>query len=289
MTHFDIATLPVKQTISLVSRMLKSMIHINDSCEAKSLTCFHSNSIPSISVEDYLLRILKYTPFSNECLLSTLIYLDRIVQYSKETNAPFVINSYNIHRLLVTGIVVASKYCSDVYFANSRFAQVAGIHLKDLNGLEMEFLFLSKFDLMVHPLDLQKFGDHLLLLPKLSTAPSSRSRMITPPPEQLKSAKTSVSLYVDDLANMMENTNINQQKLDNQSITMLRTKLHLHAPQISQSALASPPVLDKSLLEALFNSQVPSDKQQKFLMLLSRCSKKIMTERNRPLVKRLVR
>ncbi|ORX89200.1 cyclin-domain-containing protein [Basidiobolus meristosporus CBS 931.73] len=295
MVQFDIATHPVKQTVALVSRMLKSMIAINDACGARSPSCFHSRSIPTIGVEEYLLRILKYTPFNNECLLSALIYLDRIVRCSKETASPFAINSYNIHRLLVTGIVIASKYSSDVYFTNSRYAQVAGITLGDLNALELEFLFLSKFDLMVHPLDLLKFGNHLLLSPQptASHAPT-RSRMVTPPPEcetPLKSAKTSVSLYVDDLADLMQNTNINRQKLDSHTINALRKNLLLDTGRPHRSALPSPPLLDNSLLEALFNpqNQVPTEKQQKFLMLLHRCSKKILTERNRPMVKRLVR
>ena len=38
----------------------------------------------------------------------------------------FVIDSYNIHRLIIAGVTVASKFFSDVFYTNSRYAKVSG-------------------------------------------------------------------------------------------------------------------------------------------------------------------
>lgn len=38
---------------------------------------FHARNIPSISIEQYLLRILKYCPTTNEVFLGLLVYFDR--------------------------------------------------------------------------------------------------------------------------------------------------------------------------------------------------------------------
>jgi len=37
---------------------------------------------------------------------------------------PFIIDSYNIHRLVIAGVTVASKFFSDVFYTNSRYAKV---------------------------------------------------------------------------------------------------------------------------------------------------------------------
>lgn len=89
-----------------------------------SLT-FHARNIPSISLEAYLIRILKYCPASNEVFLSLLVYFDRMSKLAKEANGRlFVIDSYNIHRLVIAGVTVASKFFSDVFYTNSRYAKV---------------------------------------------------------------------------------------------------------------------------------------------------------------------
>lgn len=58
---------------------------------------------------------------------------------------PFAIDSYNIHRLLIAGVTVASKFFSDVFYTNSRYAKVGGLPQSELNQLELQFLLLNDF------------------------------------------------------------------------------------------------------------------------------------------------
>lgn len=89
-----------------------------------SLT-FHARNVPTITLESYLLRILRYCPASNEVFLSLLVYFDRMSKLAKEAcGKDFVIDSYNIHRLVIAGVTVASKFFSDVFYTNSRYAKV---------------------------------------------------------------------------------------------------------------------------------------------------------------------
>lgn len=39
----------------------------------------------------------------------------------------FAIDSFNVHRLVIAGITVASKFFSDVFYTNSRYAKVCSI------------------------------------------------------------------------------------------------------------------------------------------------------------------
>lgn len=107
---------PIWRTLTTASRSALS--------SNMSLT-FHARNIPTITLEAYLLRILKYCPASNEVFLSLLVYFDRMSKLAKEAcGKAFVIDSYNIHRLVIAGVTVASKFFSDVFYTNSRYAKV---------------------------------------------------------------------------------------------------------------------------------------------------------------------
>lgn len=127
-----------------------------------SLT-FHARNIPTITLEMYLLRILKYCPASNEVFLSLLVYFDRMSKLAKEAcGKAFVIDSYNIHRLVIAGVTVASKFFSDVFYTNSRYAKVGGLPQAELNQLELQFLLLNDFRLMISAEEMQRYAEQLI-------------------------------------------------------------------------------------------------------------------------------
>jgi hypothetical protein len=125
-THFDLATYPVKDTIKLLTALLEKITKTNDRLRLETgsdnYTCFHARSIPSISIHAYFTRILKYCPCANECLLALLVYFDQMTESAKK---PFHIDSFNIHRLIITGLMISSKLYSDVFFTNTRYAKVS--------------------------------------------------------------------------------------------------------------------------------------------------------------------
>ncbi|KAF2069360.1 hypothetical protein CYY_009322 [Polysphondylium violaceum] len=129
--------------------ILTELPKIGDKVLMKSGSQFHSNlfissnsEIPKISVADYLVRLVKFSPCSKECFIMIIVYIDRII-----SKAGFIINSYNIHRLLITSILVASKYIDDIFYNNEYYSQIGGISRNELNRLEISFLNLLQFDL----------------------------------------------------------------------------------------------------------------------------------------------
>ncbi|BEI82077.1 hypothetical protein CcaverHIS002_0212370 [Cutaneotrichosporon cavernicola] len=140
--------------------------------QPQSILSFHARHVPSISIEAYLLRILKYCPTTNEVFLGLLVYFDRMSKLGtpggvggvKAAVGPrgFAIDSYNIHRLIIAGVTVASKFFSDVFYTNSRYAKVGGLPPTELNQLELQFLLLNNFTLMILPEEMQRYGDRLL-------------------------------------------------------------------------------------------------------------------------------
>ncbi|OBZ89745.1 PHO85 cyclin-7 [Choanephora cucurbitarum] len=183
---FDLAKYPTADTIRLLASLLERMTIANDLLNkqqpaqqqsqqrraslqsssppgAPAYTRFHARLVPSIDIHSYLARILKYCPCANECFLSLLVYFDRMSKNSLAlTGRPFTIDSFNIHRLIIAGVMVSSKFFSDVFYTNTRYAKVGGLPVSELNSLEIEFLKLNGFNLTVPISELQKYGDQLL-------------------------------------------------------------------------------------------------------------------------------
>lgn len=115
----------------------------------------HQNP-PSISIYDYLLRILNYSKIDKSTLIISLIYIDKIC-HKKD----IILTKYNIHRILFSSILVAIKYNEDKIYDNSFYSRVAGISLKELNALENKFLKIIDFDLFVPKEIYEKYYNYL--------------------------------------------------------------------------------------------------------------------------------
>ncbi|KAG6010791.1 hypothetical protein E4U21_004179 [Claviceps maximensis] len=74
----------------------------------------------------------------------------------------FVVDSFNIHRLIISGVTCASKFFSDVFYTNSRYAKVGGLPLAELNHLEIQFLVLNDFRLSIPVEDLEAYATMLV-------------------------------------------------------------------------------------------------------------------------------
>ncbi|KAH9963344.1 cyclin-domain-containing protein [Russula dissimulans] len=158
---------PVWPSLSLASRIALTT--------SPPYLAFHARTAPTISLESYLLRILKYCPTTNEVFVSLLVYFDRMAKLAKEsTGHEFIIDSCNIHRLVIAGVTVASKFFSDVFYTNSRYAKVGGLPHHELNHLELHFLSLNDFRLMISPDEMQVYARRLVFHAQGNTPPRSR-------------------------------------------------------------------------------------------------------------------
>lgn len=105
---------------------------------------FLSETIPEISVLDYLIRIIKYTYCEESTMILGLIYLDRICLKN------ILISKYNIHKLLFVSILLAIKNNEDQIYKNDYYCEVSGINLSDLCLMEYNFAILLNFNFYVN-------------------------------------------------------------------------------------------------------------------------------------------
>ena len=105
---------------------------------------FISKKMPSISIKDYIERLLKYSKTFNEIVIIVLIYLDTICAKHKLN-----LNYYNIHKFIFASFIVAIKFYEDDYYSINYYAKLGGIPKKEAISLEYEFLSLMDFKLFV--------------------------------------------------------------------------------------------------------------------------------------------
>lgn len=120
---------------------------------------FEGETIPHISLGDYLCRLRKYinklfpssksavwtvTPGMRSVVMA-LIYVDRLVEKEKGIE----ITCYNIHRLCMAAVFIAAKYLEDDALPKSFLSNVAGLSKKQLAKIETAFCCQVEFDLRV--------------------------------------------------------------------------------------------------------------------------------------------
>ena len=110
------------------------------------LKIFNLVSRPSITIEEFLLRIMTYSP-----LVSALLYLHSAYMLFNLSVLFDVVplNYYNVYRLILGSIRCLTKCLEDIFQKQKLFATVGGVSLKDLLKIEVGFLYLVKFRLVI--------------------------------------------------------------------------------------------------------------------------------------------
>jgi hypothetical protein len=98
------------QLVECLSQQLDELSFYSSGRVGKSLNAFHGVRAPSISIPKYLERLYKYTSCSPSCFVVGYVYIDRLLHRHPDS----LVISLNVHRLLVTSVMVASKMLDDV-------------------------------------------------------------------------------------------------------------------------------------------------------------------------------
>lgn len=105
---------------------------------------FISKKIPTISIKDYIDRLLKYSKTSDEIVIIILIYLDTVCAKHE-----IHLNYFNIHKFIFAAFIVAIKFYEDEYYSIQYYAKLGGISKKEAISLEYEFMSLMDFKLFI--------------------------------------------------------------------------------------------------------------------------------------------
>ena len=112
---------------------------------------------PHISILDYLSRIVKYSRPESGTVTLSLSFIDKLTKWQN-----ILLTNINIHRIILTSLVIAIKCNEDEYYSNSFYAKVGGITLKEFNILEYKYLCSLDFRLYIKEEVFLKYKKHLV-------------------------------------------------------------------------------------------------------------------------------
>ena len=146
----------ISTTLTMILEENKNLKNYNEVLHKQSKMIFSANSIPKISIYDYLIRIQTYSYIEKNTLIIALIYIDRICDLGHIT-----LTYYNIHRILFTSVIIAIKYNEDCFYDNKYYSEIAGVKLNELNNLENTFVQKCNFIFYISDDIFEKYSRYL--------------------------------------------------------------------------------------------------------------------------------
>ena len=137
-----------EQVISYISNYIVNLLIKNKDKIKRNIKDLndplYSNKIPMIKIEDYFIRLFKYSQMEISTLILSFIYIKRFI--NKEN---FIIAFNNIFRLIISCTLLAIKFNENRIFKNIIYARIGGIEIEDLNILEFNVFNRLDFNLRV--------------------------------------------------------------------------------------------------------------------------------------------
>jgi hypothetical protein len=125
---------------------------LQDICEENDFSNFQNDDlikpfigkIENMSVEDFLQRCLYYSNAESSTFIIMLIYIDRLCEING-----FIINSFNVYKIIFSSLLIAIKYHEDGLINNKIYAEIFGIKIQELNILENYFCKIINYRLFI--------------------------------------------------------------------------------------------------------------------------------------------
>ena len=131
------ASIP-SQFASAISDMLHLIISFQSSSSAnynnKLSSFFSLTALPSISLNDYIKRIITITGVKESTVISSLIYIDRMCCKGK-----IKLSEYNIHTLTFISMYLSIKMNEDELYGDEFYANVARMSTQEMSKLSFVF------------------------------------------------------------------------------------------------------------------------------------------------------
>ena len=148
----------ITKTLNTILEQNKKLKNYKDILKKQISMYFSANTIPNISIKDYLIRIQNYSEMEKSTLILSLILIDKMCKKSG-----IVLTHYNIHRILFSSVLISIKYNEDSYFDNNFYSQIAGVKPNELKLLEYTFLEYNDFNIYVEDIEYEQYEKYLNL------------------------------------------------------------------------------------------------------------------------------
>ena len=146
----------ISNALTTILEENKKLDNYNDILKKQKKMIFSANSVPNISIKDYLIRIQTYSGIEKSTLILSLIQIDHICK-----KADLILTYFNIHRILFGAVLISIKFNEDSYYDNKFYSEIAGVKLKELKMIEYTFLELNDFNVFVNGKEYEQYRQYL--------------------------------------------------------------------------------------------------------------------------------
>ena len=147
--------------INFISSTFYSIISSNKKLKKKQSRGpnepLYSKNIPVLSLNKFLVRIMKYTECENNTLIVAYLYIMKLIE--KEN---FVLGVNNAYRLLLGAVVLAKKVLEDIRLNNAYYCDIGGISVNELNMIEYSLFTRINFDVNLKMEDVNKVYNQVI-------------------------------------------------------------------------------------------------------------------------------
>lgn len=156
-THLDYE---MEQMADFVAEMAQGMYALYESriclADIDIIRSVNTNSLVPSAFRKYVLQVLSSTRLPRTTILLGLYYLaTRMTMLS--ASGRYTTGSGQVYRMLVTSLLLGSKFLDDNTFQNRSWSEVSNIPVSELNVLEIEWLLAINWDMHVDAEDPQGF------------------------------------------------------------------------------------------------------------------------------------
>eukprot|EP00756_Hemistasia_phaeocysticola_P012178 Hpha_TRINITY_DN15176_c0_g6::TRINITY_DN15176_c0_g6_i1::g.127747::m.127747 len=128
--------------LQVIGSVLESVVRSSPADAGE--TFFDAPRPPTVPLFDYIKRWVRYTRCGMVTVVGAMVLMDRACMMHNMS-----VTGLSVHRLLLASLTLAHKWCVDIPFLNSHYAQVGGVPLPELNSIECHLLTLLEFDVTV--------------------------------------------------------------------------------------------------------------------------------------------
>jgi hypothetical protein len=107
------------RVVAALAGILERVAERNDAAATAELSAavapasaFRATTKPGISVRAYMARIARFAGCSPACYVVAYVYLDRLLRRGRRL--ALAVDSYSVHRLLITAVLAAVKFMDDM-------------------------------------------------------------------------------------------------------------------------------------------------------------------------------
>ena len=133
--------------INNISSVLFNIVYYNKTHKiySEENDILYSKHIPKLSIEEFLIRVVKYSKIELSTLVYMYIYTMRLI-----TRNDLILRYNNVYRVLLGACVISVKFNEDTKFPYKYYSKIGGMTVEELSAVEFSLFTKLNCELFIN-------------------------------------------------------------------------------------------------------------------------------------------